>query len=448
MDPLAQRSTVGYRSDHPSRVVGGRCREEPDADRRGTGQSMSAPATLQHDALFYTDATSYRAGLLEFVRTGLERDEPVLVAVPQPGLGLFQSALDADETAHVRTADMAVAGRNPGRIIGSVLTAFVREHGGRRVRIVGEPIWAGRTPDEYPACAEHEALINVALRDAPAYVLCPYDVTRLDRAVLTDPSAADLRLVAVCATGVDRVDLDAARERGLCVTNVRSWCDESVAEHVVALMLALRRDLVGYHGAVVDGSWSRAPGYSLLRQPLPLEVRGQVMGIIGFGSIGAAVARLAGALGMEVLVAERRGSPPRPGRVPLEELLARSDVVSLHCPLTPETAGLIGAAELALMRPHALLINCARGGIVDEAALADALKTGRIGGAGLDCLAHEPPPDGAPLLAADLPNLIVTPHMSWASQQSLRTIADQLIETIESFVAGRPRNVVVGPGPD
>ena len=270
---------------------------------------------------------------------------------------------------------------------------------------------------------------------------------RLDRAVLLDGAAADLKLVAVCATGVDCVDLDAARERGLSVTNVRSWCDESVAEHVIALMLALRRDLIGYHGAVVGGTWSRAPSYSLLREPLPLEVRGQVLGIVGYGSIGAAVARIAGALGMEVLVAERRGADPRPGRVPLEEVLGRSDVVSLHCPLTPETADLIGTAELALMPPHALLINCARGGIVDEAALADALKTGRIGGAALDGLAAEPPPVGAPLLAADLPNLIVTPHMAWASQQSLRNLADQLIATIESFVEGRPRNLVVGPGP-
>jgi glycerate dehydrogenase len=273
---------------------------------------------------------------------------------------------------------------------------------------------------------------------------------RLDRAVLLDAAAADLRLVAVCATGVDCVDLEAARERGLCVTNVRSWCDESVAEHVIALMLALRRDLLGYHGAVADGSWSRAPSYSLLREPIPLEVRGQVMGIVGYGSIGAAVARIASALGMDVLVAERRdaGAAARPGRVPLEELLARSDVVSLHCPLTPETANLIGAPELALMRPHALLINCARGGIVDEAALGDALKTGGIGGAALDGLATEPPPEGTPLLAGDLPNLIVTPHMAWASQQSLQNLAGQLIDTIESFVAGQPRNVVVGPGPE
>jgi anti-sigma regulatory factor (Ser/Thr protein kinase) len=148
--------------------------------------TASAAGTLEHDALFYTDAASYRSGCLDFVRAGLEQDEPVLVAVPQPGLGLLRSALSEAEAARVRTADMAQAGRNPGRIIGTVLTAFVREHAGQRVRIIGEPIWAGRSGDEYPACAEHEALINVALAESPAYVLCPYDVRRLGREWLTD----------------------------------------------------------------------------------------------------------------------------------------------------------------------------------------------------------------------------------------------------------------------
>jgi anti-sigma regulatory factor (Ser/Thr protein kinase) len=156
--------------------------------------------TLQHDALFYTDASSYRAGLLNFVREGLEADEPVLVAVPQPGLGLIRSALGPVETTRVRTADMSAAGRNPGRIIGTVLSAFVREHEGQRVRIIGEPIWAGRSTEEYPACAEHEALINLALHDSPAYVLCPYDASRLDRGVLVDAT----RTHPVLASGPDR----------------------------------------------------------------------------------------------------------------------------------------------------------------------------------------------------------------------------------------------------
>lgn len=142
--------------------------------------------TLEHDAFLYTDAATYRAGLLSFIREGLDLGEPVLVAVPQPGLGLLRGALDDAELQRVRTADMSIAGRNPGRIIGSVLTAFVAEHPDTRVRIIGEPVWAGRNPDEYPACAEHEALINVALGDAPAFIRCPYDVTKLEKSVLVD----------------------------------------------------------------------------------------------------------------------------------------------------------------------------------------------------------------------------------------------------------------------
>ena len=153
-----------------------------ETSARETGQ----PLPFRHDALFYSDAASYRAGLLQFIREGLEQDEPVLVAVPQPGLGLVRSALRPDEAERVRTADMSQAGRNPGCIIGSVLTAFVAEHAGRPVRIIGEPIWAGRSSDEYPACAEHEALINVALAGTDAYVLCPYDIAHLGRDVLVD----------------------------------------------------------------------------------------------------------------------------------------------------------------------------------------------------------------------------------------------------------------------
>jgi anti-sigma regulatory factor (Ser/Thr protein kinase) len=165
-----------------------------------TATTLDRANDLVHDAFFYTDASSYRAGLLDFIRTGLAGDEPVLVAVPQPGLSLVRSALTADEEPRVRTADMAVAGRNPGRIIGTVLSAFVREHTGRRVRIIGEPIWAGRSAEEYPACAEHEALINVALGSSPAYILCPYDATHLDRSVLVDAT----RTHPILASGPDR----------------------------------------------------------------------------------------------------------------------------------------------------------------------------------------------------------------------------------------------------
>ena len=155
-------------------------------DRADDLRPHGSLGTLEHDAFLYTDAATYRAGLLSFIREGLDLGEPVLVAVPQPGLGLLRGALDDTELQRVRTADMSIAGRNPGRIIGSVLTAFVAEHPGTRVRIIGEPIWAGRNPDEYPACAEHEALINVALGDSPAFIRCPYDVTKLEKSVLVD----------------------------------------------------------------------------------------------------------------------------------------------------------------------------------------------------------------------------------------------------------------------
>jgi glycerate dehydrogenase len=265
----------------------------------------------------------------------------------------------------------------------------------------------------------------------------------IDAKVLADPAAADLRLIAVAATGVDRIDLAAAAQHGIWVTNIRGWCDESVAEHVLCLVFALRRQLLAYHGAVRDGTWARSPSYSLLFEPLPLEVRGQTLGIVGFGSTGRAVARLAGAVGMEVLVAERKGHPARPDRTPFEDTLRRSDVVSLHCPLTEETRNLIGAAELALMRHHTVLVNCSRGGVVDEAAVAAALRDGRLGGAAADVLAEEPPRSGTPLLEPGVPNVIVTSHMAWASQQSLATLVEQLIENLEAFVAGNPRNVIV-----
>ncbi len=191
---------------HDTRSSAGRSRKEGhdgDGQSRPVSNALDAEpgiGTLIHDALFYADAEEYRAGILGFVRDGLERDEPVLVAVPEPNLGLVRAALDDAEKEKVRTLDMGVFGRNPGRIIGTVLTAFVHEHPGRRVRIVGEPIWAGRTDTEYPACAEHEALINVALGESPAWILCPYDSAKLTPAVLSDAT----RTHPTLAAGEDR----------------------------------------------------------------------------------------------------------------------------------------------------------------------------------------------------------------------------------------------------
>ena len=259
-------------------------------------------------------------------------------------------------------------------------------------------------------------------------------------------AAPTLRLIAVSATGYEHVDVADCDARGIAVCNVRDW-SISVPEHVFALLLALRRQLPAYSAAVAAGRWQASPTYGFLLEPLPRTLRGGTLGLIGHGALGRQVAALAAAFGMEVLVAERRGAEVvRSGRTPFATVLARSDALVVLCPLTAETRGLIGAAELAALRPTALLINCARGGIVDEGALAAALVAGRLGGAGVDVLSGEPPTAGNPLLDLRLPNLIVTPHMAFASIESLETLAEQLIGNLEAFVAGTPRNLVSDAG--
>jgi glycerate dehydrogenase len=201
--------------------------------------------------------------------------------------------------------------------------------------------------------------------------------------------------------------------------------------------------ILAYHSAVRSGAWSSSPNFSLATEPFGRTLRGAALGIIGFGALGRSVAQIGRGLGMDVLVAERKdAATPRVGRAPFREVLERSDLLAVLCPLTPETHRLIGPAELALMKRDALLINCARGGIVDEFALAEAVAEGRIGGAGIDSLETETPSPHNPLLRLKLDNLIVTPHVAWASQGSLANLAEQLIQNIEAFVLGSPRNLV------
>ena len=263
--------------------------------------------------------------------------------------------------------------------------------------------------------------------------------TQLDADALE--RAATLRLICVSATGTNNVDLDAARRRGIQVCNVRSYATPSVVEHVFALILALRRQLPAYHAAVRAGHWQRSPYFALLDFPIG-ELHGNTLGIVGYGELGRAVAAVATAFGMRVMIAARSHAA-QPGRVGLWDVLAQADVVSLHTPLTAETRGLIGAAELALMKSDALLINTARGGIVDEEALAAALRAGRLGGAGVDVLSDEPPHGGNPLLVPDIPNLIVTPHVAWASRQARQRLIHEVAANITAFIAGVPRNVVI-----
>jgi len=253
-----------------------------------------------------------------------------------------------------------------------------------------------------------------------------------NKVVLTESllrGAPRLRLLCVAATGTNNVDLDAARALGIPVRNVSGYATHSVVQHVFALILSHFTRLPDYRASVARGDWCRSPHFALLAHPIE-EIAGRTLGIVGYGELGRAVARVAECFGMEVLVARRTAADHRAERIPLPELLRRVDVLSLHCPLTRETRGLIGERELAWMKPDALLVNTARGGIVDEIALIEALRSGRLGGAALDVLTEEPPPPDHPLLQPDIPNLVITPHVAWASRASRQRLLDAVARDI------------------
>jgi len=247
-----------------------------------------------------------------------------------------------------------------------------------------------------------------------------------------------LKLIAVAATGTDIVDKKAASQQGVAVVNIRNYAYNTVPEHVIALMFALRRNLLAYARDVQEGKWNEARQFCFFPHHIH-DIAGSTMGIVGYGAIGKSIGRRAEALGMKVLAYD---AFPQPGLVDFETLLRGSDVITLHAPLTPETRNMIGAPEFAKMKRSAILINTARGGLVDEAALAAALRAGEIAGAGFDVLTEEPPRGGNVLLDPSIPNLIVTPHVAWASREAMQVLADQLTENIEAFAAGTPQNVV------
>ena len=252
----------------------------------------------------------------------------------------------------------------------------------------------------------------------------------------------DLKMIAVAATGTDNVDLAACRERGIVVANIRNYSLVSVPEHCFALILAVRRNLRAYVADVENGRWEASTRFCLLDHPIG-DLAGSRLGIVGYGALGRRVAQIARAFGMEVAVTSR--SPVADTDVvqlPLDELLATSDVVSLHLPLTDQTRHMIGPRELAAMKKSAILVNTARGGLVDEAALARALTYGTIAGAGFDVLSKEPPVPDNPLLQLRLPNFVLTPHVAWASGGAMQTLADMLVDNLEAWVAGKPTNVV------
>lgn len=251
-----------------------------------------------------------------------------------------------------------------------------------------------------------------------------------------------LKLVAVTATGVNNVDVEAAKQNGTAVCNIRAYGNESVAEHAFMMMITLMRNLPAYQRDVAAGLWENSPFFCHLGAPMR-DLNGKTLAIFGRGNIGKTLATYAQAFKMNVVFAEHKNAQSvRDGYVSFDEAIRSADVVSLNCPLTPQTANMIGEAELQQMKPGAILINCGRGGLVDEAALVAALKYGQIGGAGFDVLTQEPPRDGNPLLKARLPNLIVTPHIAWASQEAANRLFDILLDNINRFMAGNPQNLV------
>ncbi|MCQ4313095.1 2-hydroxyacid dehydrogenase [Pseudomonas stutzeri] len=268
------------------------------------------------------------------------------------------------------------------------------------------------------------AIINkIALNDA-VFAACP-----------------ELKLILVAATGVNNIELAAARQRGIAVCNCQAYGTATVAQHTLMLLLALATRLPDYQGAVARGRWQESGQFCLLDFPI-VELAGKTLGVLGHGELGSAVARLAEALGMRVLTGNLPGRPPRPDRLELDELLPQIDALTLHCPLTEQTRNLIGARELQLMKPSAFIINTARGGLIDEQALADTLRHGHLGGAATDVLISEPPSADNPLLAADVPRLIVTPHSAWGSREARQRIVGQLSENAEAFFAGAPKRQV------
>jgi glycerate dehydrogenase len=278
-------------------------------------------------------------------------------------------------------------------------------------------------------------------RTAPDQVLermRGFDTVLVNKVVLTREhfeACPELKTIAVVATGLNNIDQAAAKEHGIRVLNVTHYGRSTVAQHTLALMLALATRLMDYDRDVRAGRWAKSDMFCLMDHPI-LELEGRTLGVIGYGDLGQGVVERAKAFGMKILLGARPGQDAGEvdgyPRIPLDELLPQVDVLSLHCLLTDETRNLIGKRELEMMKKDALLINTSRGGLVDEQALADALRSGTIGGAGFDVLTEEPPRHGNPLLADDIPNLIITPHSAWASREARQRIVEITAENLSS----------------
>ena len=306
---------------------------------------------------------------------------------------------------------------------------------------IGSTVTIGRPAFEHE-WVEHEATpqAEVAGRLAGATVAITNKVPIRADALAELP---DLKMIAVAATGYDVVDVHACQDRGIVVANVRGYAINTVPEHTFALILALRRSLIGYRRDVIAGEWQKAGQFCFFNHPIR-DLRGSTLGIMGEGVIGQAVARLGQAFGMRTLFAAHKGVEGLgPLYTPFEEVLETSDVITLHCPLMPSTRNMLAMPEFERMRRRPLLINAGRGGLVHEGDLVAALDRGLIAGIGFDCLTSEPPTDDHPFRAIlERPNVIVTPHVGWASEEAMQTLWDQLVDNIESFQRGEPQNVV------
>ena len=296
-------------------------------------------------------------------------------------------------------------------------------------------------------CTAHQVTNpSDTIRRLDGHAIAVTNKVAIGEAVLASAGARELKLIAVAATGTDIIDREAAIKYGVKVCNVPGYATQSVAQFTMALILEMATRAHCYGQAVKNGDWQKSPIFALLNYPA-IELSGKTLGIVGYGNIGQRVAQMARAFGMKVLVAARPGvGQPVPAcRTPIEQLLRQADVVSLHCPLTPETTHIINRSSLALMKPTAFLINTARGPLVDEEALIQALRDRRLAAAALDVISREPPPPDHPVIlaAAELDNLIVTPHTAWSAREARARLLWEVEQNISAFLKGQDRNRVV-----
>lgn len=294
---------------------------------------------------------------------------------------------------------------------------------------------------------EHEwTVYDRTTKEQAVERLAGADIAIINKVKLPAESLAklpDLKLIAIAATGTDNVDLEYCRNNNIIVSNIRGYAVRTVPEHAFALILALRRSIIGFRQDVKDGEWQKADQFCFFNHPIE-DLNGARIGIFGEGILGQGVASIARGFGMEPVFAAHKGVEGLgPLYMPFDEVIETSDVISLHCPLMPSTKDMIGLDELKRMKDSVIIVNTSRGGLINEEALVTAINEGMIGGAGIDVMMPEPPAADHPFFELlNKPNFILTPHIAWASRQAQHTLSEQLIDNVENFVAGNPSNIV------